>query len=78
MKIIKESFDKKDIADLPRVAFGGRIILVLSEREADRAVDYLLRQRVLGIDTETRPSFRRGVLHKVALLQVSTSESQVD
>lgn len=75
MKLIKEKFDKADIAALPKVLFGGRIFVVLSEREADRAVDYLLRQPILGFDTETRPSFRRGQMHKVALLQVATHDT---
>ena len=75
MKQIKEKFEKSDIAALPKVLFEGRIFVVLSEREADRAVDYLLRQPILGFDTETRPSFRRGQMHKVALLQVSTHDT---
>ncbi len=35
------------------------------------ACNYLLEQRVVGFDTETRPSFQAGVKHKVALLQLS-------
>lgn len=31
-----------------------------------------MRQTIVGIDTETRPSFRKGLVHQVALLQVST------
>ncbi len=73
MKLIKDKFDKKDIQTLPKVLFDGRIFIVLNESEADRAVDYLLRQSVLGFDTETRPSFRRGHINKVALLQVATA-----
>ena len=75
MKQIRAKFEKSDIAALPKVLFEGRIIVILSEREADRAVDYLLRQPILGFDTETRPSFRRGQMHKVALLQVSTRDT---
>ena len=36
------------------------------------AVDFLKRQPIVGIDTETRPSFRRGLVYQVALLQIST------
>ena len=75
MKQLKVNFEKGDIAALPKILFGGRIFVILSEREADRAVEYLLRQRILGFDTETRPSFRRGQLHKVALLQVATPDT---
>ena len=56
-KIIYSKYDKKAIASLPVVAFGGRIITVLSPGETDRAVDFLLSHDILGVDTETRPSF---------------------
>ena len=72
-KLIQNKIDKKTIATFPTVSFPGRIVVVLSESEAERAVDYLLSQPVLGFDTETRPSFKKGVQHKCSLLQVSTS-----
>lgn len=67
-------FDKKSIPDLPRVTFQGKIVVVLSEAEANKAVDYLLSADILGIDSETRPVFKKGQHHKVALLQVSTRD----
>ena len=54
--------------------FEGRIVVVLNEREAEKAVSYLLSQKILGVDTETRPSFRRGHINQVALLQVSSHD----
>lgn len=70
-KIIHNKFDKSLIPSLPRVVFEGEIVVVKSELEAERAVDYLLRQKILGVDTETRPSFQKGIVHQVSLLQVS-------
>lgn len=71
---IKESFNKEHINTLPQEVFSGKIVVIQSKDEADKAVDFLLRQSVLGIDTETRPSFKKGVSHKVALLQISTED----
>ena len=71
-KIIYNKFDKKAITELPLLNFPGKIIVIVSEGEAERAVDYLLSSDILGIDTETRPSFRKGETHKVSLLQVAT------
>ena len=73
-KLLFDKYDKAKIASLPCVLFDGRIVVVVSESEAAKAVDYLLSQDVLGIDTETRPSFRRGTNYKVSLLQVSSRE----
>jgi ribonuclease D len=74
MKTIFKKFDKKRITTLPVVQFQGKIVVVISAGEAERAVDYLLSQSILGVDTETRPSFKKGQIHQVALLQVSTHD----
>lgn len=74
-KIIYNKFDKRSISALPKVLFDGRIFVVTTEAEAEKAVDYLLSQRILGVDTETRPSFKKGCSHSVALLQVSTHDT---
>ena len=76
-KIIYNRFDKKLIAKLPVAAFGGRIITVISPEETRKAVDYLLSFPLLGIDTETRPSFKKGKQNIVSLLQVSSEDTCV-
>ena len=53
----------------------GRIIVILTPGETEKAVRYLLTQDILGFDTETRPSFKRGHQYKVSLLQVSTPDT---
>lgn len=73
-KTIYSKYDKSKIAALPRAVFEGKIVVVLSPGEARKAVDYLLAQPILGIDTETRPSFKRGIYHNVSLLQVSSHD----
>ncbi len=74
-KMIYNKFDKKSIAQLPQVTFPGKTVVVMSESEAEKAVDFLLSNDILGVDTETRPSFKKGESHKVSLLQVSTSDT---
>lgn len=73
-KILYSKYDKTKIQTLPRVVFEGRIVVVLTAAEAEKAVDFLLTQPILGVDTETRPSFRKGRVNQVALLQVATHE----
>lgn len=60
---------------MPKVLFPGRIFVVYTESDAEKAVTYLKDQRIVGVDTETRPSFKRGTTHKVALLQISTQDT---
>ena len=73
-KTLYSKYDKTQINTLPRVAFEGRIVVVLTPTEAERAVEYLLSQPILGVDTETRPSFKRGVVHNVSLLQIASHD----
>ena len=75
MKVLYNKYDKKLIPTLPRIVFPGRKVVIISQCEAEKAVDYLLSQPMLGFDTETRPSFKKGCSHKVALLQVSTYDT---
>ena len=75
MKQIKNTVTKAEIATLPKVLFEGRIFVIYTEDDADKAVEYLKTQQIVGVDTETRPSFKRGTSHKVALLQISTADT---
>ena len=75
MILLKNKIDKKKIAELPKVTFPGRIFVIYTEAEARKAVEYLNTRTIVGVDTETRPSFRKGSVNKVALLQVSTHDT---
>ena len=72
MKTLFRSTPKQLISTLPKVEFKGKIVVVHSLREVKSAVAFLRKQTIIGLDTETRPSFRRGLVHQVALLQIAT------
>ena len=72
---IKSNIAKADIAQMPSELFGGRIIVAHSVGDVEKAVNYLRGYPILGIDTETRPSFAKGKTYGVALLQISTEET---
>ena len=72
---IKSNIAKADIAQMPSELFGGRIIVVHSVDDVEKAVNYLRGYPILGIDTETRPSFAKGKTYGVALLQISTEDT---
>ena len=72
--IIKNRTTKEEINEMPKVEYPGEIYVINTPEQADMAVRYLRQFPILGIDTETRPSFKRGENHKVALLQLATQE----
>ena len=57
---------------MPLAVFEGETVVVEHAAQLPAALRYLNRQRVVGVDTETRPAFQRGESYPVALLQIST------
>ena len=72
--IIRNIINKEAINQMPRVTFEGEIRVVETPHDIERAVNFLRGFPRLGIDSETRPSFKKGQNHKVALLQVATED----
>lgn len=69
-----DKISNEQTALLPAIEFHGDVRVVEHERDIDEACKYLMAQPVLGFDTETRPSFRPGVMFRVSLLQLSSPE----
>ena len=73
--IFSPTIEKSLVATLPTVQFEGRIITIDTASDADKVAFALSREKAIGIDTETRPAFRKGVHHNVSLLQLSTADT---
>ena len=71
----KAHIDKNEISTMPTVCFDGRIITIDTVPAVDQAIVALSHESHVGIDTETRPSFRKGVQHDVSLIQLSTLDT---
>ncbi len=59
---------------MPVTAFEGEVVVVDREEQVAEAVAYLRTQPVIGVDTEARPSFQRGVHYPTALVQIASHE----
>jgi len=66
------SIEKKTVNLMPVVTFPGRIHVINAISQVKSAVTALRSAPIVGFDTETRPCFKRGERHNVALLQLST------
>lgn len=69
-----DKISNEQAALLPAVEFHGDVRVVDHEHDIAEACKYLAEQPVVGFDTETRPSFRAGVMFRVSLLQLSSPE----
>ena len=70
--MFKTKITKDEVNQMPVVIFDGKITVVDDLSKIQPAIDELRRNVVVGIDTETKPSFTRGTHHKVSLVQIST------
>ncbi|MCL2072938.1 MAG: 3'-5' exonuclease domain-containing protein 2 [Marinilabiliaceae bacterium] len=61
---------KVTVIEPPIVKYKGNILLIEKDDEVEGIVDNLLKCEVLGFDTETKPSFTKGVRNNIALLQL--------
>jgi len=71
--MFRESITKEELKELPLKQFEGNITLVDKISQVDEAVRFLSGYNLIGFDTETRPSFKKGKVNRVALLQLSTN-----
>ena len=69
-----DKISNEETAALPAIEFKGEIRIIEHERDIVPACKFLMKQSVVGFDTETRPSFRPGVTFRVSLLQLSTPQ----
>ncbi|MBQ9143913.1 MAG: 3'-5' exonuclease domain-containing protein 2 [Paludibacteraceae bacterium] len=69
-----QHIDKAVIQMLPVTFFEGEVIVVDKPDMVADAAAYLRQHTVLGVDTEARPSFKRGVHYPTALVQIATLE----
>lgn len=72
IKITKEAISTMEV-----VTFSGKIVVVESAEDAIKEFKYLSKFKIVGVDTESKPSFKKGKSNKVSLLQVSTQDRAI-
>jgi ribonuclease D len=70
-EMYSKTISREELEKLEIKAFDGKIILIEDTERLLDIIDELGRCKILGFDTETRPSFKKGRINKVALLQLS-------
>ena len=63
--MFKQEVTKEEINELPLIRYEGEVVVVTTADELADALADLNRQTVLGFDTESRPSFRKGEYYPI-------------
>jgi len=71
MRYQTHHISKEELQRLPVQAFEGQVVVIDQADQVAEAVAYLSRQKVVGVDTESRPSFQRGTHYPTALVQIA-------
>ena len=70
-----QSISREQLADLPIRRYEGRVRLIETLGDLDQARADIRQERVVGLDTETRPAFRAGEVHLPCLVQAATAHA---
>lgn len=72
---LPRTISREDMAELPIRRYQGKVIVVATREELDEAQADLRQETVVGLDTETRPAFRKGESHLPCLVQAATARA---
>jgi len=65
---------KQEINDLPLFKYEGKTVIAATEKQIDKAVFEIEKHNLVGFDTETKPTFKKGQFNHVALVQIALPE----
>jgi len=71
MALDKNKLSKTEINSLPLRYYNGAIRIIQTAEQAKNACAILIKEKVLGFDTETRPAFNKGQSYLPSLLQLA-------
>jgi len=69
------TISREDLANLPIRRYEGEVCVVAEPHDVARALADIRQETVVGLDTETRPAFRKGEVHLPCLVQVATART---
>ena len=72
---LPRTISREDLVNLPIRRYEGRIVVVATPQELEEARSDLQAETLVGLDTETRPAFRKGEHHLPCLVQVATARA---
>jgi ribonuclease D len=68
---LKINITPEEINSLPLKTFDGKTSVISEPEKLPKIISEISKHEVVGFDTETRPSFKKGQVYKVSLLQLA-------
>src|ERR1035437_7361330 len=72
--MINFTITPEELNELPIGGWEGESILIDKPEDVASAIQAIFKETIVGIDTETRPAFKKGVVYKISLIQIATHD----
>lgn len=72
--MFQKEITKEEVDKLALIQYEGPITIIRTEAEFDKEIDAISAHPVLGFDTETRPSFKKGKVYPTSMIQLSSAD----
>jgi Ribonuclease D len=71
--MVYQTMTREEVGQLAVRKYEGTIRMVASAQDLKQAIHVIRREQVVGLDTETKPTFRKGQFHLPCLVQIATA-----
>jgi ribonuclease D len=72
--MINFTINREELNELPIGGWEGETILIDKPEDVESAIQAINKETIIGIDTETRPAFKKGVVYHISLIQIATRD----
>ena len=65
---------KEEVMEKPLQSYSGKVVIASDKKSIDAAVEEINNFEIVGFDTEAKPTFKKGQLRSISLVQVAIPE----
>ena len=70
--MFKKEITVDEINNLELKKYSGKVLVIDSKKLIKNSCEEIKKNNIIGIDTETKPSFEKGIKNRVSLIQIAT------
>ena len=70
--MFKKEITVDEINNLELKKYSGKVLVIDSKKLIKNSCEEIKKNNIIGIDTETKPSFQKGIKNRVSLIQIAT------
>ena len=71
-EMFKKEITVDEINNLELKKYSGKVLVIDSKKLIKNSCEEIKKNNIIGIDTETKPSFQKGIKNRVSLIQIAT------